>query len=69
MIRWFQLLCMRSRCAVLEAQADDAEDLILDHTRRYEMLCDRIRKIKGRIALLTPAHKLLADVPKSGVVR
>lgn len=68
-IRWLLLRPLLIREWLLEGQADFAQELIKDHVQRYANTCDELRRVKGKIAMLTPAHKLLADVPPSGVTR
>ena len=61
MIRWWQLLRLKLRAYVLQAQAEHYEATAADHAMRYEVTLMELRKVKGRIAVLERPETLLTQ--------
>ncbi len=59
MIRTAHLLYLRLRAGWLEAQCEHGEELLADHTRRLHNCYDEMRRVKARLATMTPARTLL----------
>ena len=56
-----RVLILRCRAWWLQAQIDHGEELLIAHRNNLNECYDRLRKIKGREAMLTPAPSLLAQ--------
>lgn len=61
MIRYFQILLLRFRATVIEAQIDHAYDLLQDHRLRLQNCQVELRKLRVKEAMLTPASSLLTQ--------
>ena len=61
MIRFLQLLRLKFRAYVLQAQAEHYEATSADHAMRYEITLMELRKVKGRIATLERPETLLTQ--------
>ena len=59
MIIRIQVLILRCRAWWLLAQCEHIEEQLLSYRFRLNECYDRLRKIKGREAMLTPASSLL----------
>ncbi len=61
MIRRLQMFVLQFRDAVLEAQIDHGEAMLADHHARLDNCYDEMRRVKSRLATITPAPTLLAQ--------
>ena len=59
MIRRLQVAILRCRAWWLQAQVEHIEDQLISYRFRLNECYDRLRKIKGQEAMLTPASSLL----------
>ena len=60
-VRLFFLLC---RELVLEAEIDRGHALLENHKERLDYAYDELRRVKSRIAAITPASNLLMQALK-----
>lgn len=61
LIRRYHVLRLRIKLGMLEAQQEHAEELIHDHKRRYEILCQEHGKVVRRIQSLESPQILIAE--------
>lgn len=61
LLQRYRLTRLKWRESILEQQACDAHELILSTTRQYDMLINEHRRVRQKIAMLTPAADMLAE--------
>ena len=59
MIRHLHALILRCRAGWIEAQIANGEALLIDHRARLQNCYARLRRIKAKEAMITPANTLL----------
>lgn len=63
-MNWLRMLFLQCRAAFLEAQVEHAEGLVRDHKLRLDNTHAELRRVKSRLATITPASTLLAQALK-----
>lgn len=61
LIRRYHLLRLKIKLGMLEAQGEHVEELIQDHKRRYEILCQEHGKVVRRIQALESPTVLIKE--------
>lgn len=63
-MRFLEMLWLQLRAMVLEAQVDHGEALLRDHEQRLDNTYTELRRVKSRLATITPASTLLTQALK-----
>lgn len=63
--RHWNLLKLKLRATILQAEAEHAEGLLADHARRYRNTLGELQQVRNRIMALESPEVLLSKIARS----